>query len=664
MPIIDSKTNNVIKQLSESELVEQAALMRGYCLTSLCLAGSGHSGGSLSAMDIAAALYLNVANLDPKNYAWDKRDRIIFSAGHKAPALYTGLAFAGFYDPKQMALLRKYKSQFQGHPDWRKLDGVEVSTGSLGQGISVAVGIAIAAKLNKENHKIFCMTGDGEHQEGQVWEAIMEAAHYKLDNFIVIVDINRLQIDGNVCDVMNIQPLKEKYQAFDWDVIEIDGHNMHEILEAFQKAKSAKKPVAILANTIKGKGVSFMENAAGWHGKSPNAEELQKALVELRVADKVPVEEMKQIADNYQNTITAEIESAMPKFSHNYWWNKENTMKAQMTATRMGFGKALQETGDDERVVCLGADISGSITISQFYEKNPERKQRFLSMGIAEQSATCVAAGLAKEGKLPVFGTYGVFASARNADQLRTTVCYGNHNVFIAGAHGGISVGPDGATHQSLEELYQVCALPNMNVVVPCDSVETEKATKELLLHIVGPKYMRFAREATPVVTTKETPFVFGKANVIRYRGKKDNFIDAFETVLASAYMNENEDITIIACGPMVPEAMRAAYILKEEFNIETRIINMHTVKPLDKEAILRAALETNNIITAEEHQIGGLGNRVAAVVAEKISDAVVKMIGVNDRFGGSGAPWELVKAFGLTAEHLAEKSKKLVQSR
>lgn len=664
MPIIDSNTNTVIKQLSETELVEQANLMRGYALTALQLAGSGHSGGSLSIMDITAALYLNVAALDPNNPFWDKRDRIIFSAGHKAPALYTGLAFAGYFDKKQLALLRKYKSQFQGHPDWQKLSGVEVSTGSLGQGISIAVGIALAAKLDKKDYRVFCIMGDGEQQEGQVWEAIMEAAHYNLDNFIVIVDMNRLQIDGNVCDVMNVQPLKEKYQAFGWTVIEIDGHNMAEILEAFEKANSANKPVVILANTVKGKGVSFMENAAGWHGKSPNAGELEKALVELGVKDKIPIAEMKQIAEEYQKKVTAEIEAAMPKFSQDYWWNKENIMKVQMTPTRMGFGKALQETGDDQRVVCLGADISGSITISHFYEKNPERKSRFLSMGIAEQSATCVAAGLAKEGKLPVFGTYGVFASARNADQLRTTVCYGNHNVFIAGAHGGISVGPDGATHQSLEELYQVCALPNMKVVVPCDTIETEKATLELLFNIVGPKYMRFAREATPVVTTSETPFVFGKANVIRYRAKKENFIDAFETVLASEYKNENEDIAIIACGPMVPEAMRAAYILKEEFNIETRIINMHTVKPLDKEAVVRASQETDALITAEEHQVGGFGNRIAAVVAENETPAVVKMIGVQDRFGSSGSPWELLKAFGLTAEHIAQQARDIVKSR
>ena len=204
-------------------------------------------------------------------------------------------------------------------------------------------------------------------------------------------------------------------------------------------------------------------------------------------------------------------------------------------------------------------------------------------MGIAEQSATSAAAGLAKEGKLPVFGTYGTFATARNLDQIRVSVCYGNFNVLIAGAHGGVSVGPDGATHQALEDLFAMCGLPNMSVVVPCDAVETRKATTYLLLHHVGPKYLRFAREATPVVTDEATPFVFGKANVVRYRGEAPAFAEAFQTVLAASHPDEHEDLAIIACGPMVPEAMRAAWILKRDFGYETRVVNMHTLKPLDE---------------------------------------------------------------------------------
>jgi len=665
MPIVDSKTGKVRRSYTIEELEEAANLMRGYNLICLCAAGSGHSGGTLSIMDIAAALYLRIATHDPQNPYWEDRDRIIWSTGHKAPSLYLGLGMAGYFDVEEVVTLRKLGSPFQGHPHWLKLPGVEASTGSLGQGLSIAVGCALAAKLNKKNYNVFCLTGDGEHQEGQIWEAIMEAGHYKLDNLINIIDKNRLQIDGWVKEVMNIDPLDEKYRSFGWEVIEIDGHNMREIVEGLEKAIKVKgKPTLVIAHTTKGKGVDFMENEAGWHGKAPNYEQMLSGLEQLGLRDKLPLERMMHKAKAYQSKVDRELEAKMPKFSRNYWWNTGDRMKVNMDPTRRGFGRALAEVGDDERIVCLGLDISDSITISQFYKEHPQRRERFLSMGIAEQSATGVAAGLAKEGKLAVIGTYGTFASARNLDQLRTTVCYGGFNVFVAGAHGGVSVGPDGATHQALEELFQMCGLPNMRVVVPCDAVETKKATKELLFNVKGPKYLRFAREATPIVTTEDTPFRFGEANIIRYRGEQDRFLDAFEIVPASQYVPENEDISIIACGPEVPEAMRAAYILKEEFGIETRVINMHTVKPLDQNAIIQAALDTGVIITAEEHQVGGLGNRVAGVISQSLElygkPVIMGMIGVKDRFGESGAPWELIKEFEVSAEHIAKKAKEL----
>jgi transketolase len=237
--------------------------------------------------------------------------------------------------------------------------------------------------------------------------------------------------------------------------------------------------------------------------------------------------------------------------------------------------------------------------------------------------------------------------------------------VLIAGAHGGVSVGPDGATHQALEDLFAMCGLPNMSVVVPCDAIETRKATDYLLLEHVGPKYIRFAREATPIVTREDTPFVFGVANISRLRGEASEMIDAFETVLATDYEDEQEDLSIIACGPMVPEAMRAAWILKEEFGYETRVVNMHTMKPIDQEAIIRAAKETGVIVTAEEHQIGALAWRVSGILTESPElfgvPFITGAIGVKDRFGDSGAPWELIKEFEVSAEHIAQKAVELL---
>jgi transketolase len=667
MAITNSNTGNVIRNYSIDELKEAANLMRGYDLVALCAAGSGHAGGTLSIMDITAALYLRVANHDPKNPLWEDRDRIVWSTGHKAPSLYLGLAFAGFCPVEDVALLRKLWSPYQGHPHWLKLPGVEVSTGSLGQGLSIAVGIALAGKLNGKNHKTFCIMGDGEQQEGQIWEAAMEAAHYKLDNLISIIDCNGLQIDGRVSEVMNVDPLDAKYRSFGWEVMRINGHDMQEVVDGLERARTVTgKPTMLLAETVKGKGVSFIENVAGWHGKSPNLDEMNKGLAELGVAEKIPVQRLLDKAKAYQAEVDRKLEAKMPKFHQNYWWNVDQNMKVKMEPTRMGFGQSLADNGDDERVVCLGLDISGSITISQFYASKPERKNRWISMGIAEQSATSAAAGLAKEGKLPVFGTYATFAAARNLDQIRTSVCYGNFNVLIAGAHGGVSVGPDGATHQALEDLFAMCGLPNMSVVVPCDSVETRKATTYLLLKHVGPKYIRFAREATPIVATADTPFVFGKANVIRLRKEQPNFIDAFQTVLASESESEDEDLTIVACGPMVPEAMRAAWILKRDFGYETRVMNLHTLKPIDEAALLRAAKETGIIVTAEEHQIGALAWRVSEVITSSPRlygvPVITGAVGVKDRFGDSGAPWELVKEFEVSAEHIAQKAAELME--
>lgn len=665
MPLLDSKSNKILKEYSIDELKERANYMRGLNLMSLCSARSGHSGGTLSMFDILSALYLKVARHDPKNPEWEDRDRVIWSAGHKAPALYVSLALSGYFPEKDTAKLRMLGSPLQGHPHRKELPGVEISSGSLGQGLSVAVGIALAAKLDKKDYKVYAITSDGEHQEGSMWEAIMEAANFKLNNLITILDLNRLQIDGWTKDVQCIDPVADKYKAFGWDVIDIDGHNMNEIVAAFEKAgKSTDKPTLILANTIKGKGVSFMEDEAGWHGKPPNHEELIKSLTELGLSDTFDLDAYFKIGTDYQEKVEKKLTDNMPKFSRDFWWNKQDVMKSEMDPTRKGMGRALDEYGDDERIVCIGADISGSITISEFYKNHPERKNRWFSVGVAEQSGTTVAAGLAKEGKIPVFGTYGVFSSARNLDQLRVSICYNDANVIIVGAHGGVSVGPDGATHQELESLFQICGLPNMNVGCPTDSVETKRMMKAMLFDIVGPKYIRFAREATPIVTDEKTPFKFGTANVFRFRGEQANFKDAFEVKFSSDYKSENEDLTIISNGPELAESLRAAWILKTDFNIETRVINMHTVKPLDREAILKAHAETKAIITAEEHQVGGLGNQIAGVVATGNSEKSIRfgMIGVKDRFGESGQSWQLVKEFELAAEFIADKAKGLLK--
>ncbi|MFO7638427.1 MAG: 1-deoxy-D-xylulose-5-phosphate synthase N-terminal domain-containing protein [bacterium] len=447
MPLLDSRTGKVRTEHGAASLTQAAQMMRGYNLIALNAAGSGHAGGTLSIMDIAAALYLHVARHDPENPEWPDRDRIIWSTGHKAPALYVALGMAGYFPVEDVVRLRRLYSPYQGHPHRLKLPGVEASTGSLGQGLSIAVGIALATRLDKRGSRVYCITGDGEQQEGQVWEAAMEAGNFALDNLCCILDRNRLQIDGWVKEVQNIEPIADKYRAFGWHVTEIDGHNMQQILNAFEKAaKVTGKPTLIIANTTKGKGVSFMENVAGWHGRAPNDDELHRALKELNLDFRLDSKALKQVALDYQAKVDVELAARVPKFGRDYFWNRQEQMQVEMKPTRAGFGQALETCGADPRTIAIGADISGSILISKFYECDGSRCDRWISVGIAEQSGTALAAGLAREGKLPVFGTYGVFAAGRNIDQLRTTVAYGDFNVLVAGAHCGVSVGPDGAT--------------------------------------------------------------------------------------------------------------------------------------------------------------------------------------------------------------------------
>ncbi|WP_314923214.1 transketolase [Mogibacterium diversum] len=265
-----------------AELAEKARRIRINALKAIHAAKSGHPGGSLSSADILATLYFGELNIDPKNPKMADRDKFVLSKGHAVPALYAALGERGFYEVNEMMTLRQVGSKFQGHPNMSKVPGIEMSTGSLGQGFSAAVGMAIAGKIDKNPGRVYALTGDGELQEGIVWEAAMQAAHRKLDNLVAIVDLNGLQIDGKVSDVKCVCPVDEKFRSFGWNVINVDGHNFEELTTAFDEAKKCDGvPTAIIAHTHKGKGVSFMEDNAGWHGKAPSDEELAAAIEEL-----------------------------------------------------------------------------------------------------------------------------------------------------------------------------------------------------------------------------------------------------------------------------------------------------------------------------------------------------------------------------------------------
>lgn len=264
-------------------LEEKAKEIRRGIIEQVYKAQSGHPGGSLSIADILTVLYFKEMNIDPKNPKWEERDRLVLSKGHCSPALYSCLANKGYFEQEKLSTFRNIESNLQGHPDMNKVPGVDMTSGSLGQGLSVANGMAISGKIDNKDYRVYCILGDGEIEEGQVWEASMASCKYKLDNLCVIVDNNNLQIDGTIEEVMSSYPIDEKFRSFEFEVINIDGHDIEEIIKAFEVARNIKgKPVCIIAKTIKGKGVSFMENQVGWHGKAPNEEQYKQAMEELR----------------------------------------------------------------------------------------------------------------------------------------------------------------------------------------------------------------------------------------------------------------------------------------------------------------------------------------------------------------------------------------------
>ncbi len=273
---------SVIKIEDNKKLEEMTKKVRLGIIEAVYSNQSGHPGGSLSIADIMTVLYFNEMNIDNENPKWEDRDRLVLSKGHCSPALYSALANRGYFPVEDLKTFRNINSYLQGHPDMKHIPGVDMTTGSLGQGLSAANGMAISAKLDNKNYRVYCILGDGEIEEGQIWEAAMASNKYKLDNLCVIVDNNNLQIDGTIEEVMNSNPIDEKFKSFGFQIIKIDGHDIEEIKKAFEVARNIKdKPTCIIAKTIKGKGVSFMENQVGWHGKAPNKEQYEEAKKEI-----------------------------------------------------------------------------------------------------------------------------------------------------------------------------------------------------------------------------------------------------------------------------------------------------------------------------------------------------------------------------------------------
>ena len=610
------------------------------------VAKAGHVGGPLSAAEILSVLYFETLNIDPARPAWPDRDRFVLSKGHSALVLYSTLALRGYFPIAELRTFDQIDSRLQGHPDMTRLPGLDMSTGSLGQGLSAGVGMALGAKVKGKAFRTYVLIGDGECQEGQIWEAAQVAARYRLDNLVAILDLNRLQQfgwrsgsgvwarahPGNMQEEgFQDAPLPDaaaKWAAFGWQVIEVNGHDVEEISRACDQAKySEGKPVLIVAHTVKGKGVAFMENDPDWHAKVPTDEELASALDDLGGDLMLPTEDVfspssgglsppGQIPSDLPRTPGA-MEPERPAIR----W--EPVTAGMALAQRDVFGHTLVKLAEaDPDVVVLDGDLGNSTKADIFAKAFPER---FLQMGIAEQNMVSVAAGLASVGLKPWISTFTAFLVKRAADQVRVAVAQTHLPVKLVGSYSGIGTNRTGKSHQSIEDLTMLRAMPGMTVIAPADGIEEAQAMAAMNA-LSRPAYMRINRDATRAVFDDSYRFEIGRAVILK----------------------EGTALTIISTGVQTVRALEAAVAL-EAAGISIYLLHVPTLKPLDALAIVTAAKATGRVLTTEENTVlGGLGGAVAEVLGER-HPVPIKRLGLQDVYPESGSDEDLLEKYGLS---------------
>ncbi len=608
----------------KNNLKRKATNLRIHSILSTSEAGSGHPTTCLSAADIVSALFFHAMRYDCADAQNPNNDRFILSKGHAAPLLYAAYAEAGIIPIDDLLTLRQIDSILEGHPTPR-FDWTEVATGSLGQGLSLGLGMALNGKyLDKSDYRVYVLLGDGETAEGGVWEAAALASHYQLNNLIGIVDVNALGQSQRTMYAFDIETYCNRFEAFGWQTIGIDGHDYDEILPALKKAKaSTDKPTMIVAKTYKGKGVSFLENEDNWHGKAvAKGEQLDKALAELGPLNtdiSVEVE-----APNPIDSQPTKIKACEPP---DYAADEE-------VATRGGYGTGLAKLGAaNPNVVALDGDTKNSTYAEQFMELYPDR---FFEMFIAEQNLVGAGIGLAKRGKIPFVSTFAAFLS-RAYDQIRMSAI-SQANIKYAGSHCGVSIGEDGPSQMGLEDIAMFRAIPESVVLYPSDAVAAERLIAEAAAH-QGIVYIRTSRPKTTLLYDATDSFPIGGCKVVR--------------------KSAEDKATIVTAGVTLHEALKAHDILAKE-GVNVRIIDLYSVKPIDTETLLSAASETNNtLITVEDHYPeGGLGDAVLDAVATE--DIRVHKLAVTG-MPRSGKPEELLELHGISANAILQKVKDVV---
>ena len=600
-----------------------AARLRLASVRSTSAAGSGHPSSCCSAADVVAALFFAHMTFDPKNPQHDHNDRFVLSKGHAAPLLYAVWAELGLIKQTELERLRKIDCDLEGHPTPR-LPFVDVPTGSLGQGICAAIGIALNARRIGSDYRTYVLLGDGESAEGSVWEAAQVGELYGLDNLCAITDVNALGQSGATQWRHDMAALHRKWTAFGWHTVVIDGHDIAEILAALDDAKrTSGQPTMILAKTIKGKGVSFMEGEAGWHGKPIKpGDELDQALGELEL----------QLGENRtlpSITVPSSVQKDSDGFPVAVRLPRDPPYDlGSEVATRVAYGNAIAALGEsDSRVVALDADVGNSTFSQTFQHATPKR---FYQMYIAEQVMIGAAMGFASRGAIPFPSSFACFLT-RASDFIRMAGI-GQMNIKIAGSHAGVSIGEDGPSQMALEDLAMMRAVPDCAVLYPCDGGSTERLT-EVAAAYHGMAYIRTRRPKTPVSYSSTEEFVLGGSKVLRESGK--------------------DVVTIVAAGVTVFEALKAYEVLRNE-GITVRIIDAYSVQPIDQSTLLAAGHQTGGrIVTVEDHYpTGGLGDAVSEAVA--CDDMSVERLAVRvvPRSGGSA---ELLERFGISAHKIAE---------
>lgn len=613
--------------MATKEWAELAAQLRVDSIRCTTKAGSGHPTSSMSAADLMAVLLAKYLRFDWSQPHRPNNDRLIFSKGHACPLLYSMFKAAGAITDDELMTLREFGSPLQGHPNPRVLPLVDVATGALGQGLPIGVGMALNGKyLDKLPYRVWVVLGDGEMAEGGIWEALDKGSYYKLDRLIAILDMNRLGQRGETELGWNGAAYAARARAFGWKAIEIDGHDLDAIDRAYAEALETRdQPTLLVARTMKGRGVSLVENKEHWHGKALNDEQAKEAIAELGGERSITIETAKP-----DDQGPARPDAPKPVETPRYEVGGKQS-------TRQAYGDALAALGSGlPDLVALDGEVSNSTMTEEFKNAHPDR---YFEMFIAEQQLVASAVGLAVLGKRVVASTFAAFFT-RAFDQIRMA-SVSNANLHLVGSHAGASIGQDGPSQMGLEDIAMMRSIFGSAVLYPSDANQTVQLVRAMV-DLPGITYLRTTREKTPVIYPPDEEFPVGRAKVVR--------------------RSDNDQVSVVAAGVTLHEALKAHETLKGE-GIAIRVIDAYSVKPIDRTTLRRAARETGGkLVVVEDHwPEGGLGDAVLDALADAGLDhpRVVKL--AVSGMPGSGEPAELLNAAGIDAQHIVMAVKNLI---